>query len=75
MKIADLYKQLQGRNLNEHIAVIYYTRDEFEGSDNGIIDNKLWEQVVSEFNSCDDVDSSVTAFINDQIYSIAKETK
>ena len=73
MKIVDLYKQLEGKNPDEHIAVIYYTRDEFEGSDNGIIANNLWEQVVSEFESCDDVDSSVTAFINDQIYSIAKE--
>ena len=73
MKIVDLYKQLEGKNPDEYIAVIYYTRDEFEGSDNGIIANNLWEQVVSEFESCDDVDSSVTAFINDQIYSIAKE--
>ncbi len=73
MIVKDLIEHLQKLDPNDQIAVIYYTQDEFDGDNHEMIDSSIWNKAVQEFEQCDDVDSSVTAFITDQVNFLRTE--
>ena len=73
MKIRDLSKLLNERQPDEDIAVLWYTKDEFDQTTSVSLSEQMWQRVVDEFENCDDVDASVTSFLTDEIAVIVKE--
>ena len=73
MLIQNLLEHLQKLNPNDQIAVIFYTQDEFDGDNQELVSESIWNKAVEEFEQCDDVDSSVTSFIKDQINFLSQE--